>query len=176
MQLKTGSFALQTIDSFMSNFLFANITSIFHCSSSIIDIINQLPPATAPQNGNVAAQDTHELSENIDQEGNVQPNANRVAELQAKLFGEKIYGEAQEEMDNFIADSISKYSKAKKSQGKSKEEEMIDNVNSRLTSVLLSYADKEATNLEEGLTKQNKKKAEIHIRKAINEEIEPFEQ
>ena len=55
----------------MSNFLFANITSIFHCSSSIIDIINQLPSATAPQNGDVAAQDTHELSENIDQEGNV---------------------------------------------------------------------------------------------------------
>lgn len=175
MQLKTGSFALQTIDSFMSNFLFANITSIFHCSSSIIDIINQLPSATAPQNGDVAAQDTHELSENIDQEGNVQPNANRVASLQANLFGEKIYGEAQEEMENFIADSIAKYSKAKKSQGKSKEE-MIDNVNSRLTSVLLSYADKEATILEEGLTKQNKKKTEIHIRKAINEEIEPFEQ
>ena len=159
----------------MSNFLFANITSIFHCSSSIIDIINQLPSATALQNGDVAAQDTHELSENIDQEGNVQPDANRVAELQAKLFGEEIYGEAQEEMENFIADSISKYSKAKKSQGKSKEE-MIDNVNSRITSVLFSYADKEATNLEEGLTKQNKKKAEIHIRKAINEEIEPFEQ
>ena len=81
----------------------------------------------------------------------------------------------KEEMENFIADSISKYSKAKKSQGKRKEE-MIDNVNSRITSVLFSYADKEATNLEEGLTKQNKKKAEIHIRKAINEEIEPFEQ
>ena len=54
--------------------------------------------------------------------------------------------------------------------------EMMDNVSSRITSVLFSYADKEATNLEEGLTKQNKKKAEIHIRKAINEEIEPFEQ
>lgn len=37
--------------------------------------------------------------------------------------------------------------------------------------MLTSNADKEATNLEEGLTKQNKKKAEIHIRKAINEEI-----
>lgn len=156
---------------FMSNFLFANITSIFHCSSSIIDIINQLPSATAPQNGDVAAQDTHELSENIDQEGNVQPNANRVAELQTNLFGEKIYGEAQEEMDNFIADSISKYSKAKKAQGKSGEEEIMDDFSSRITSVLFSYADKEATNLEEGLTKQNKKKAEIHIRKAINEEI-----
>ena len=49
--------------------------------------------------------------------------------------------------------------------------EMIDNVSSRLTSFLFSNADKEATNLEERLTKKNKKKAEIHIRKAINEEI-----
>lgn len=156
---------------FMSNFLFANITSIFGCSSTIFDIINKFTPAKAPQDSQMDAKDANELSENIDEEGNAQPDPDRVAKLQASLFGDKIYGEAQDSVEDFIADSIAKYSKAKEAQGKSREEVMIDNVSSHLTSVLLSQADKEAANLEEGLSKIYKKEAEIHIRKAINEQI-----
>lgn len=156
---------------FMSNFLFANITSIFGCSSAIFDIINKFTPAKAPQNSQVAADDANELAENIDEDGNAQPDVNRVAELQASLFGDKIYGETRGSMEEFVADSIDKYSKAKESQGKSREEAMIDNVSSHLTSVLLSQADKKAANVEGELSKTNKKLAEIHIRKAINEQI-----
>ena len=157
---------------FMSNFLFANITSIYACSSGIINIINQFDSVKAPKNNEVNADEVEELAHNMDEEGNAQPNSEKVTALKENLFGNKIYGEPKEELDNFIAESIQKYSQAKEHQGKSAEEQMIDKVSSHLTTVLFSAAEKGAEEAQEDkLTKRNQGVASIRIKKAINEQL-----
>lgn len=157
---------------FMSNFLFANISSIYNCSSGIINIINQFTPVKTPKNSEVDANEVEELSHDMDEEGNAQPDPAKVAAVKEKLFGDKIYEAPKEELDGFIAESIQKYSQAKERLGKSVEEQMIDNVNSLLKSVLFPAADKGAEEAqEEKLTKRNQGIAFVRIKKAVNEQV-----
>ena len=116
---------------FMSNFLFANISSIYGCSAGIINIINQFDTVSAPKNGMVDAESVEELSRVVDEDGNTRPNQAMVKEVQAALFGPKIYGDKEAELGDLIAQSIEKYSEKKEKQGKSAEEQLIDHVSSQ---------------------------------------------
>ena len=116
---------------FMSNFLFANISSIYGCSAGIINIINQFDAVSAPKNGMVDAESVEELSRVVDEDGNTRPNQAMVKEVQAALFGPKIYGDKEAELGDLIAHSIEKYSEKKEKQGKSAEEQLIDHVSSQ---------------------------------------------
>lgn len=116
---------------FMSNFLFANISSIYGCSAGIINIINQFDAVSAPKNGMVDAESVEELSGVVDEESNTRPNQAMVKEVQAALFGPKIYGDKEAELGDLIAHSIEKYSEKKEKQGKSAEEQLIDHVSSQ---------------------------------------------
>ena len=116
---------------FMSNFLFANISSIYGCSAGIINIINQFDAVSAPKNGMVDAESVEELSGVVDEDGNTRPDQAMVKEVQAALFGPKIYGDKEAELGDLIAQSIEKYSEKKEKQGKSAEEQLIDHVSSQ---------------------------------------------
>ena len=116
---------------FMSNFLFANISSIYGCSAGIINIINQFDAVSAPKNGMVDAESVEELSGVVDEDGNTRPNQAMVKEVQAALFGPKIYGDKEAELGDLIAHSIEKYSEKKEKQGKRAEEQLIDHVSSQ---------------------------------------------
>ena len=116
---------------FMSNFLFANISSIYGCSAGIINIINQFDAVSAPKNGMVDAESVEELSGVVDEDGNTRPDQAMVKEVQAALFGLKIYGDKEAELGDLIAQSIEKYSDKKEKQGKSAEEQLIDHVSSQ---------------------------------------------
>lgn len=116
---------------FMSNFLFANISSIYGCSAGIINIINQFDAVSAPKNGMVDAESVEELSGVVDEDGNTRPNQAMVKEVQAALFGPKIYGDKEAELGDLIAHSIEKYSEKKEKQGKSAEEQLVDHVSSQ---------------------------------------------
>ena len=115
---------------FMSNFLFANISSIYGCSAGIINIINQFDAVSAPKNGMVDAESVEELSGVVDEDGNTRPDQAMVKEVQVALFGPKIYGDKEAELGDLIAHSIEKYSEKKEKQGKSAEEQLIDHVSS----------------------------------------------
>lgn len=54
------------------------------------------------------------------------------------MFGDKIYGEPKEAVDNIIEESFERYSQAKEKKGKSAEEQMIDSVSEQLTSVIIT--------------------------------------
>ena len=116
---------------FMSNFLFANISSIYGCSAGIINIINQFDAVSAPKNGMVDAESVEELSGVVDEDGNTRSDQAMVKEVQAALFGPKIYGDKEAELGDLIAQSIEKYSEKKEKQGKSAEEQLIDHVSSQ---------------------------------------------
>lgn len=156
---------------FMSNFLFANIANVYGCSAGIIDIINKFEPVKEKK-AEVNANDVDELSNSVDQKGNAVPDKEIVTELQEKLFGDKIYEERKDEFNEFIADRIHKYSQAKEKKGKSAEEQLLDNVSSHLSNVLLSHAKDESGTIEvTKLSKHNHDIASMRIKSAINDQL-----
>ena len=156
---------------FMSNFLFANISNIYGCPAGVISIINKFDAIKESKKNSVNTDDVEQLSHEIDADGNAQPSANQVAERQARLFGDKIYGEPKEAVDNIIEESFERYSQAKEKKGKSAEEQMIDSVSEQLTSVLLTHAKEHEESKEEALSKRNQGLAAVRIKKAVNEQI-----
>ena len=156
---------------FMSNFLFANINSIYGCSAGVVHIINQFDPVKATKWGEIDANGVEEMAEEVDETGETHTNPEKVQALQASLFGEKIYDEAQTSMDDFIAESMAQYQAKKALQGKSTEEQMIDRVGEQLKSVLLAHAETAETPSENRLTKRYQDRAALQIKRAVNEEI-----
>ena len=86
---------------FMSNFLFQNISNIFSAPQAVIDILNKLEPQTEPKvNTNVTTETKREL--NINNNGNVEIPNEQVIGTATNLFGEKIYGSIETEMEKAI--------------------------------------------------------------------------
>lgn len=157
---------------FMSNFLFANISAIYSCSPGIIKIINQLSPVSAPKNSEVNADEVDSISHEIDDEGNVQPDPEQVSQLKNTLFGDKIYGESKEALDQYVAESIQQYSKKNERQGKTTEEQIIDQISSQLTTVLLSQSEQMADKSQvDRLTKRKQGAAAIQIKGMVIEQL-----
>ena len=157
---------------FMSNFLFANISAIYSSSPGIIKIINQLSPVSAPKNSEVNADEVDSISHEIDDEGNVQPDPEQVSQLKNTLFGDKIYGEPKEALDQYVAESIQQYSKKNERQGKTTEEQIIDQISSQLTTVLLSQSEQMADKSHvDRLTKRKQGAAAIQIKGMVIEQL-----
>ena len=157
---------------FMSNFLFTNIAGIYSCSPGIIKIINQLSPVSAPKNSEVNADEVDSISHEIDDEGNVQPDPEQVSQLKNTLFGDKIYGESKEALDQYVAESIQQYSKKNERQGKTAEEQIIDQISSQLTTVLLSQSEQMADKSQvDRLTKRKQGAAAIQIKDMVIEQL-----
>lgn len=123
---------------FMSNFLFANISNIYGCPAGVISIINKFDAIKESKKNSINTDDVEQLSHELDADGNAQPSANQVAERQARLFGDKIYGEPKEAVDKIIEESFERYSQAKEKKGKSAEEQLIDSVSEQLNSVIIT--------------------------------------
>lgn len=73
---------------FMSDFLFQNITNVFHAPKAVVDIINNFEPITEKQ-AKVETQKTEELD--LDEDGNINIPAEKTEEKAEEIFGEKIY-------------------------------------------------------------------------------------
>ena len=156
---------------FMSNFLFANISNVYGCSQAVIDILNRITPAKAPKESKVNGDDVDELAAETDDNGQPKPEEQKVKELQESLFGEKIYEETGKQLDDFVESAIDRQQETRRQRGKSKEEQMLDDMSSRLSDMLLSHADKQAEEGQPALSKRNKGRAAIHIKKAVNDTL-----
>ncbi len=89
---------------FMSDFLFQNISHIFHAPSAVIDVLQKLEPYKAPSKDIGIERDTAgEL--NLNDEGEVQIPTERVVGLAQDMFGDNLYGEISESLKTEI-DSI----------------------------------------------------------------------
>lgn len=87
---------------FMSNFLFRNIANIFSAPKELRDILEKCTPTSEPKN-----KTTIEKPQGVtlDDEGNVVVDQNVVIGKHAEYFGEKIYGEVQEVVENVTTES-----------------------------------------------------------------------
>ena len=160
---------------FMSNFLFANISNIYGCSSGVIDIINQLDPVKAPSMGEVQAATVEELRRETDAEGNAVSDADRLLVVQEGLFGDKIYATDNSVVSDMVAETMETFNKCHKSSGKSKIEQMIDSVSNRLTKSIIDKANWDAVGSQDGygrpLTKRSISNIKIRIRQVTNKQI-----
>lgn len=84
---------------FMSDFLFQNVTNVFHAPKEVIEIIKQFEAVDEPKaTVNIEPGKTEEeLS--LDEEGNVSLTPEFVDQKTKDLFGDKIYSETEELVD-----------------------------------------------------------------------------
>ena len=88
---------------FMSDFLFQNISHVFHAPQEVIDIITSFTPVREPGKKADIKSDTHtELS--LDDNGEVSLEEGYVIGKSAELFGEKIYGTIPDKLNDVISD------------------------------------------------------------------------
>lgn len=88
---------------FMSDFLFQNISHVFHAPQEVIDIITSFTPVQEPGKKADIMPDTHsELS--LDDNGKVSLEEGYVIGKSAELFGEKIYEAIPDKMNDLISD------------------------------------------------------------------------
>lgn len=156
---------------FMSNFLFANISNIYGgASSAIVEIINRLEPVKAPARVRLSDEEVRELSTETDEEGNAQPDAQKVQELQAGLFGGYIY----EELDQRVEEVMATYRRVAQSSDLDQTKTAVDRVSEQISGHLLQKSDQNA--LQAGthrLSKHNKRAVEVKIRSEVHREIAP---
>lgn len=89
---------------FMCDFLFQNISNIFHAPAEVIETLQQLEPYKAPNKDLGVKEDTaDELG--LDEDGEVSIPDEQVIGKSQDMFGDKVYGDIGDELDSAI-DSI----------------------------------------------------------------------
>ena len=84
---------------FMSNFLFQNISNVFHAPQEVLDIISAIAPAK--DLGDFTTSTGRELS--LNGEGDVAIDQSFVIGTATNTFGEKIFGEAAEQVEDILS-------------------------------------------------------------------------
>ena len=88
---------------FMSDFLFQNISNVFHAPMEVIEIIQQFTAVQEPKSSvNITPQTEEELS--LDENGEVSLTDDYVIGKSAEIFGDKIFGEVPEKLKSVIDD------------------------------------------------------------------------
>lgn len=83
---------------FMSDFLFQNISNVFHAPQEVLDIIAAINPAKDP--GDLTTSTSQELSLNDD--GEVELDEDLVIGTAAATFGNKIFSDAADKVDDIL--------------------------------------------------------------------------
>lgn len=85
---------------FMSNFLFANVSGIFNAPKEIVELINGMQAIEMPRKLAAVAVDEDTADRlGLNADGEVEVPAERVVGLAADLFGEKVYDEVDDLLD-----------------------------------------------------------------------------
>ena len=95
---------------FMSNFLFANISGIFGAPKEIIDLINNMqaieePKKLAPTGIDENTPENLDLNEN----GEVEIPKNQIIGTANDLFGDKVYGDIDNQLTQMVSDITEEY-------------------------------------------------------------------
>lgn len=95
---------------FMSDFLFQNVSNVFHAPQAVLDIISSFTPVQEPKRDLGVTTDTAE-NLSLDENGEVALDEDYVIGRSAEVFGEKIFGVSQdfeETVTNLLKQSAAK--------------------------------------------------------------------
>jgi superfamily II DNA or RNA helicase len=97
---------------FMSNFLFANISGIFGAPKEIVDLINGMQAIEQPSKlPNVGVDENTADDLHLNENGDVEiPNEQTIG-LAKDLFGEKVYGDVDEQLTQAVSDITEEHAK-----------------------------------------------------------------
>lgn len=97
---------------FMSNFLFSNISGIFGAPKEIIDMINNMQALEEPKKLDPADVDEHTADElDLNHKGEVEIPREQVIGTASDLFGDKVYGDVDEQLEQAVADITEEHAK-----------------------------------------------------------------
>lgn len=97
---------------FMSNFLFANISGIFGAPKEIIELINGMQAIEQPSKlAPTGIDDGTAENLNLNANGEVEIPQEQTIGLAAGLFGDKVYGEVEQQLTQAVADITEEYQK-----------------------------------------------------------------
>ncbi len=84
---------------FMSDFLFQNISNVFHAPAQVLEIIKQFTPTKEPsKKGEIDDKKAKDIE--LDNEGNATVNEEQVNNKTSEIFGEKIYDYVSDPFDS----------------------------------------------------------------------------
>ncbi len=149
---------------FMSDFLFQNISNIFHAPIQVWELINALEPVKQPD-GNI----TYTVGELDLKDGEIKVPTGKIEGTAADLFGDKIFAVKQEDVDEML-DQI----EAKTSQSKKDEQIklIMDKFKSSVTAPMLDTAKERfgrdfSTSASKALERKINSDVEMTMNKAI---------
>ncbi|WP_172135448.1 DEAD/DEAH box helicase family protein [Adlercreutzia sp. ZJ473] len=86
---------------FMSDFLFQNISNVFRAPAAVVELIQNFEPCKAPNNNlDITPETADELS--LDENGDVNIPQEVAIGLASDLFGDKVYGKVEQELQGSI--------------------------------------------------------------------------
>ena len=91
---------------FMCDFLFQNISNIFRAPAEVIETLQQLEPYKTPKEDLGVKEDTADELD-IDDNGEVSIPDEQVIGRSTDLFGDKVYGDIDDELDSVIGSIVS---------------------------------------------------------------------
>ena len=86
---------------FMSDFLFQNITNVFHAPPEVFDIIQSFTPVAEPSKKGDIDQDAAK-GVPVDGDGNVQVPEEQIIGIDAEIFGPKLYEDLSQQMQDML--------------------------------------------------------------------------
>ncbi len=149
---------------FRSDYLFQNIGHVFNAPSSIRDLISKIPVANEPR----IVPDAEGIT--LDENGDVKIPEEKILGTAAELFGEKIYGE--KEQDEFARDVINTFGELNSSATRGIRDVLIEKFNSKIVNPALkeaeAYTDSLSDSSKKKLERKIKGKAEIIAKKLVS--------
>ena len=86
---------------FMSDFLFQNISNVFHAPAEVIDIIKNFTPVAEPsKKGEIDTETAQGIP--LDENGDVSLDDDYIIGTEQGIFGEKIYGGIEDNIEEYI--------------------------------------------------------------------------
>ena len=159
---------------FMSNFLFQNIGHVFSAPQSIIDLLSKIEAVQEPKTAiGLDPNTSEELS--LDEDGEVNLSSEFVIGTASSLFGDKLFADL--DIDEEMDDVIQNYSLLEDTKKKGEDllvESLANTFNINIADKVLEKASEEygkglSASSKKALERKIKSKAEIVIRKAVDE-------
>lgn len=151
---------------FMSDFLFQNISNLFHAPQKAWDLVNTFEAVKQPDNL-VYSQDELDL----DQNGDIEIPKEKVVGKHAELFGDKIYSIDQDD----IEDALEKAKDNVSSRTDDMPSELVKAFSVNVTEPMIQTAkDKYGPDLSQSATKSLKRKINSELESKVKKEISNY--
>ena len=148
---------------FISNFLFQNISQVFGAPQSVMDIIASFDPVKEAK-GNVNLSDETKEGLSLNEYGEVDLNDDFIVGVTQNVFGEKIYGPAEDTITTTTEDVITKPDKAISALNKFKKQ-----IHNTMTSSIIAEA---KSTYGADMKPADKRKLESRINGAVDNMID----